>query len=367
MISENIVNEISIENLSIHAKEILFEKNPFKNLKIENYRYAQLHKNIKPHTNILKSSLNDDLTQLTTDISNNIFTEIDLKSTIDNWEFSNSDSFFRVSSLVKRSSISINLDNFKETSLFLNISNIPKNITIKKKDPQLKTLILLNYNNDDEIPKSIFFDIAENANLEIIQYDISNHKSFLYFEVRQANNSNFNFVSFQSNNTHIRNEFFSYLGEKCNFELSGLNFNNFGVNDNYSFIQHAKPSSSSREVFKSIVNNGAITNFQGKIYVDSIAQKTDGYQMSRSLLLDNISKANNKPELEIYADDVKCSHGSTVSKIDQDQIFYFNSRGISKEVANLLLQKAFIIETLDTIHAKDIKDFSIKLLDNLLT
>ena len=69
----------------------------------------------------------------------------------------------------------------------------------------------------------------------------------------------------------------------------------------------------------------------------------------------------------IYADDVKCSHGSTVSKIDQDQIFYFNSRGISKEVANLLLQKAFIIETLDTIHAKDIKDFSIKLLDNLLT
>jgi Fe-S cluster assembly protein SufD len=139
------------------------------------------------------------------------------------------------------------------------------------------------------------------------------------------------------------------------------------VNDNYSFIQHVKPSSSSREVFKSIVNNGAITNFQGKIYVDSIAQKTDGYQMSRSLLLDNISKANNKPELEIYADDVKCSHGSTVSKIDQEQIFYFNSRGISKEVANLLLQKAFIIETLDTIQTKDIKDFSIKLLDNLLT
>jgi Fe-S cluster assembly protein SufD len=89
--------------------------------------------------------------------------------------------------------------------------------------------------------------------------------------------------------------------------------------------------------------------------------------MSRSLLLDNISKANNKPELEIYADDVKCSHGSTVSKIDQEQIFYFNSRGISKEVANLLLQKAFIIETLDTIQTKDIKDFSIKLLDNLLT
>ena len=367
MIKENIVNETAMENLSIHAKEILIEKNPFKNLKIENYRYAQLHKNIEPKNKLIKSSLDKDISQLATDISNHPFTQIDLRSNIDNWEFSNSDSFFRVSSLANRSSVSINLDDFKENSLFLNISNLSKNMTIQKKSHNHQTLILLNHNNDDEIPKSILFDIAENTNLEIIQYDISNRKSFLYFEFKQANNSNFNFISFQSNNTHIRNEFFSILGEKCNFELSGLNFNNFGVNDNYSFIQHAKPSSSSREVFKSILKNGAITNFQGKIYVESIAQKTDGYQMSRSLLLDNNSKANNKPELEIYADDVKCSHGSTVSKIDQDQIFYFNSRGISKEVANLLLQKAFIVETLSNIQSKDIKDFSLNLLDNLLT
>ena len=66
--------------------------------------------------------------------------------------------------------------------------------------------------------------------------------------------------------------------------------------------------------------------FKGKIYVDPIAQKTDGYQMSRSLLLDNESKANNKPELEIYADDVKCSHGSTVAKLNQNQIYYFKSQ-----------------------------------------
>ena len=93
MIIENIVNDISMEKLSIHAKEILLEKNPFKNLKIENYRYAQLHKSIKPHTNMINSSLNEDLTQLSTDISNNSFTEIDLTSAIDNWNFSNSDSF----------------------------------------------------------------------------------------------------------------------------------------------------------------------------------------------------------------------------------------------------------------------------------
>jgi hypothetical protein len=93
MNKDNIVNDTSMEKLSIHAKEILLEKNPFKNLKIENYKYAQLHKSIKPHTNTIKPSLKDDLTQLATDISNNIFTEIELRSTIDNWEFSNSDSF----------------------------------------------------------------------------------------------------------------------------------------------------------------------------------------------------------------------------------------------------------------------------------
>ena len=127
-----------------------------------------------------------------------------------------------------------------------------------------------------------------------------------------------------------------------------------------------KPSSQSREVFKSILKNGAITNFQGKIYVDSVAQKTDGYQMSRSLLLDNESKANNKPESEIYADDVKCSHGSTVSKLNQDQVYYFKSRGINEEQAIKILQKAFLVETLEAIENTQIKEYSFSLLDSRL-
>ena len=127
-----------------------------------------------------------------------------------------------------------------------------------------------------------------------------------------------------------------------------------------------KPSSQSREVFKSIVKSGAITNFQGKIYVDPIAQKTDGYQMSRSLILDNESKANNKPELEIYADDVKCSHGSTVSKLNQDQVYYFKSRGIDEEQAIKILQKAFLVETLESIENTQIKEYSNILLDSRL-
>jgi len=85
--------------------------------------------------------------------------------------------------------------------------------------------------------------------------------------------------------------------------------------------------------------------------------------MSRSLILDNDSKANNKPELEIYADDVKCSHGSTVSKLNQDQVYYFKSRGINEDQALKILQKAFLVETLEAIENSQIKEYSYNLLE----
>ena len=88
--------------------------------------------------------------------------------------------------------------------------------------------------------------------------------------------------------------------------------------------------------------------------------------MSRSLILDNESKANNKPELEIYADDVKCSHGSTVSKLNQDQVYYFKSRGIDEEQAIKILQKAFLVETLEIIENTKIKEYSFSILDSRL-
>ena len=89
--------------------------------------------------------------------------------------------------------------------------------------------------------------------------------------------------------------------------------------------------------------------------------------MSRSLLLDDISKANNKPELEIYADDVKCSHGSTVSKLDDEQIYYFKSRGIDNEIAKKILKKAFIVEIIESIKDDMLKNYSNELIESLLS
>ena len=355
-----------MNKLSPYASEILNQGNPFKNLKLENYKYAQLHKVNKLNKFDLPNIDISNFKDICHELNLEVFDKINFKSKIEKWNFKSVDSYFRVSSLITKDTFSIDLDNQKKNTLLLDLNKFRDNIHIKKSKENNQTLVLLNsYSNDIE-PRSIFFDIEENANLEVFHLCLSNTKSFLYFESNQHDKSSLSLISFQSNNLHIRNEYFSSLGKECNLNLSGINLNNMGVNDNYSFIQHLKPSTSSNEVFKSIVDGGATTNFQGKIYVDSIAQKTDGYQMSRSLLLDDKSKANNKPELEIYADDVKCSHGSTVSKINKNQIYYFNSRGISRDEAIKILKKAFLIEVLNLCRNQEIKDFSLDLLDNLV-
>ena len=95
--------------------------------------------------------------------------------------------------------------------------------------------------------------------------------------------------------------------------------------------------------------------YQGKIYVDKKAQKTNGYQLSKALVLSENSAFNSKPELEIYADDVKCSHGSTTGNIDQNSVFYLMSRGLSKEQANRMLVEGFLNEAIETITEPNIK------------
>ena len=355
-----------MDNLSAYGNKILNDFNPFKNFKLENYKYAQLHKDYISDN--FSESIYDyaDLLKISYQIQKADFTVTDLSSKIDQWKFNSADSYFRVSSLSHRSSLAIDLDSFTQEVLMMDINHFDENILFAKKSDKHQTLILVSSNISDPLPRSIFFDLEQSSSLQVLQLSLSNKKSFIYFEINQSNFSKMNFFTFQSSNNHIRNEFYASLGEKCELNLLGLNFKNSFINDNFSFIQHLKPSTASNEIFKSIIDNGAITNFQGKIYVDPIAQKTDGYQMSRSLLLDSKSKANNKPELEIYADDVKCSHGSTVAKLNQDQIYYFKTRGIDEQTAKSILQKAFLFEIIESIQNKEIKDFSSKLLDNLI-
>ena len=131
------------------------------------------------------------------------------------------------------------------------------------------------------------------------------------------------------------------------------------VHDDTVFVTHAGQRCESRQVFKKVLKNGAVGVFQGKILVKQGAQKTDGYQISQSLLLDEDSQFLAKPELEIYADDVKCSHGSTSGAIDDTALFYLRSRGVPAAEAKALLVLAFLAEAIgeigDPVVAEDIR------------
>ena len=121
------------------------------------------------------------------------------------------------------------------------------------------------------------------------------------------------------------------------------------LHDDTIFITHGAPGCESRQVFKKVLKNGATGVFQGKILVKQVAQKTDGYQISQALLLDDDSQFLAKPELEIYADDVKCSHGSTSGAIDETALFYLRSRGVPDAQAKSLMVLAFLAEAIGEI------------------
>ena len=114
-------------------------------------------------------------------------------------------------------------------------------------------------------------------------------------------------------------------------------------------IRHAAPNTASRQTVKNVLSGHARGVFQGKIEVDRIAQKTDGYQMNQALLLSPDAEMDCKPQLEIYADDVKCSHGATIGELDGEQLFYLRTRGIPESEARVMLVRAFLSEALDPI------------------
>ncbi|WP_238365210.1 SufB/SufD family protein [Mesobacterium pallidum] len=128
------------------------------------------------------------------------------------------------------------------------------------------------------------------------------------------------------------------------------------LHDDTVFITHDAVGCESRQVFKKVLRNGATGVFQGKILVKAGAQKTDGYQLSQSLLLDDDSQFYAKPELEIYADDVACSHGSTSGAIDETGLFYLRSRGVPEGLATDLLTLAFLAEAVQEIEDERLQE-----------
>ena len=123
-----------------------------------------------------------------------------------------------------------------------------------------------------------------------------------------------------------------------------------------SIINHLTENTKSYQLIKSVLGKLSKAAYQGKIFVDATAQKTDGYQLSKAILLNKDSEFNAKPELEIYADDVKCSHGSASGSLNEDSIFYLMSRGLNYQQSRELLINGFLLDVVEKITDPEIKN-----------
>ncbi len=164
--------------------------------------------------------------------------------------------------------------------------------------------------------------------------------------------------AFTSSGLLVRNEGHAKLsGEGAHATLNGLYLSQGEqVVDNHTRIDHAVPHCTSWQMFKGILDGASRGVFDGKIHVYVDAQKTDAKQTSRNLLLSDDAVSNNKPQLEIYADDVKCTHGATTGELDDDQLFYLRARGLSPEAARSLLTHAFARELIDQIEIDGVRE-----------
>ncbi|MCH9611167.1 MAG: hypothetical protein S4CHLAM81_14560 [Chlamydiales bacterium] len=195
-----------------------------------------------------------------------------------------------------------------------------------------------------------FFDflLEENAHVEV-QFSSLADEQFDAIRATCKQDSSFKTVTVQQKTPFLRQDYaVSLNGENASCSLFGLSRHAKQAHTNV-LITHAAENTLSSQKFKAVVDEGERASFEGKIYVERHAQKTQAYQLSQSLLLSPDAKAYSKPNLEIFADDVKASHGATVGQIDPEEIFYLQSRGISKESAKALLIEGFVQEILNEL------------------
>lgn len=238
----------------------------------------------------------------------------------------------------------------------------PRNLVIVGKNSHLQLIhcddTLTHKFSFSNIVTEIFVD--ENAHIEHYKMQNNDNNSSLvsstYFNLERNAIATSNTITL--NGGLIRNNLnFALNGEGCEANLHGIYLvDGNQLVDNTTFVDHIKPNCTSNELFKGIIDNQGKAVFNGKILVRKDAQKTNAFQTNRNILLTDDATINTKPNLEIYADDVKCSHGATVGQLDQEAMFYMRSRGISEENARMLLMYAFADEVITKISIEALRE-----------
>jgi len=394
--------ELSNENIDSRKKNFnQFVENGFPNKRIEDWKFSDLNQIISSNIENLCFHSNLELSKPDETIFINKFTHnkiVFLNGIISNIDFSQEDE----TKVLLTRDLNKN-ENFKEVNPLVSLNNaftasyikitvkenyslnnplIIYNITtkdLKSTALNLKTDIVLEKNSSLKVI-NLFDDNSENNFINIVQnFDIAQDATLKNYKIDYKTNSNikycYNNINLEKNS--ISENFIFSTGSK--FIKNEINCN---LNDEYSSafingilnltksqhheiktnINHLAENTKSYQLIKSVLNDNAKGIYQGKIYVDSKAQKTNGYQLSKALLLNENTEFDGKPELEIYADDVKCSHGATSGNLDEDSIFYLMSRGLSHQQSKELLINGFLMDAVEKITDSEIKDLIKKMI-----
>ena len=379
-------------------KEFLnkFIKRGFPSKKSENWKFLDLNQIIQKNINEL-SFYNDDLPS--NKIDSSIFIdEIDhnkivfINGKIEKIDFGFED----------KDKIEINEDSkldlkFENDNSLIDLNNALANKSCKvliKKDYSLKKpLIVYHTTNNSVHSKNINlrleFELEQNSSLKLIDFfndtseknfinvlynfDLKKNAILKNYKIDKLKNKNikysYNNINQDENSiseTFIYSAGSNFLKNEINCNLNGKYSSAF-VNGIFSLIDnqqhevrttinHLSENTKSYQLIKGVLGKESKAIYQGKIFVKSIAQKTDGYQLSKAILLDETSEFNAKPELEIYADDVKCSHGSASGSLDENSIFYLMSRGLNYQQSKELLINGFILDVIEKITDSEIKN-----------
>ena len=390
-------SNFSKNNINFKREQLnKFIKNGFPNRKLENWKFLDIDQIIKKNIGEL-SFFND--YSVTNIIDASIFVNglkhnkiISINGRIEKIDFAYED----------KSSIEIfddvevenNLNN-ENSLLYLNsaLSNKYYKILIKKNYILKKPLIIYHFTNDKMKSKNINlrldFKLEQNSSLRLIDFfNDKSDKNFLNiqynfeldedstlksYKIDKSLNKNlkYSFNNIQQKKNSISETFIfsagsNYFKNEINCNLKGQYSSAF-VNGIFSLkdsqkheirttINHLVENTKSYQLIKSVLGKNSKAVYQGRIYVDSQAQKTDGYQLSKAILLDETSEFNAKPELEIYADDVKCSHGSASGSLNENSIFYLMSRGLNYQQSKELLINGFMLDVVEKITDFEIKN-----------
>ena len=379
-----------------------FLKNGFPSRKLENWKFSDIKQIIQKNIGELafyndyniENEINDDI--FIKEIEHNKIVIVNGKVERLSFEYEEKDKI-NLSTL----------DNFNQNSnddnslLSLNnsFSNKIHNILVKKNYSFKKPLIIYQITNEKvsntNINFQLNFELEENSSIKIINLsDDNSEKNFInnLFNFNLGKNSILkNYKIDKKNNTNIKYDYSSiiqkensisetfifssgshYIKNEVNCNLEGkyssafINGTHLLSKNKHHEIRtktnHLYENTKSYQLIKSVIDDSSKSVYQGKIYVDSKAQKTDGYQLSKAILLNEQVEFNAKPELEIYADDVKCSHGSASGSLDEDSIFYLMSRGIDQKTAKELLINGFLLDVVEKITDEEIK----KLIKNMI-